>query len=1062
MEQTQNTFTSGLQMDTHPMQQGQDTLTDALNATFVTMNGNEIVLQNDMGNAKVQNAYLPKGYVPVGMKEYGGVIYVASYNPLTDRSQIGSFPSPQRRFFEKSEGGGACFNPGESFLNETELKTRSVLIPIKGDKVLRAGDKFILYFDGSGCDFKNYISNWENIDIVKDKVKSPKNNYFTLSVGILNSRNEFVDITKSLMRFDEKGKPISFKDSDSELYKFNKGYFIASTIDINNLPKDDAALAKLKNLDEFPLNTYSYKLVGPLYLKAEVNAPLDFDYSISGYPINNGTLLNYNDIEYVFMEQMFRYNDNIYYVWRNNNKEYCYTLTSDPGQNIDVYFKNDLNEIIQDGTGEIKTEQLSGYEMKISAKLTYNCPDGIDESANLGDSQYSSYYTGSIESDKLYFNINFKDINNQEQEIPQLDDKNQYTVSYDGENYNVTISKTYILPRDNSTNSILEYSVVPTFKFPTDCDGNYSYVEVSDLKRVGSIDLSKLASGKMEMTAWRFYNDLQNEKTAITFGFEAYPREGQEFKDLTFNFYRVLGTSDVVISSDTISGVEAVGSYKVDSEIGYNGLQDVVIDWNNLEELSGVKNSIEKQNLYQVIISWNSYYDGQITREYDYRWLLTTELFNNSYSQNSESFITDFCNPEKGTEESIYENLTTISPHLISSTPNIKETEKKEPLELGSLVVNSENLKQNDGKKFIVWGNQTLFDTKINFNISLTWNKDNYPSYIKVINSPNIFCENIKYDYNNKYNPFNNNDWILINNNSDPSLIIFGNNNKESIENNFYKNTFTVNYHDQVNTRDWLIANPKTLNTNFLKGRFETFHDYIERNSNETSEFKPQVAINVVNRNKGKGDTYHKIYVSQNKYVAGDTHHGLFFGPNAIEKFIGDGYCVGATYATNQSKAIEHRSNGDYEHSFLYGDIINQINGAFNKTLNKTYPFVLQGVSVTVSNLPNHVGRNLIWVKTMINNELTWSLYNIKDLSDKHVFKYSNNMTGKNHTQYHDYSSDLDKIAEYFPKSNEYIACFDRNGVNIDNTNLFKAESISKANERYKSDIIRTFNFVYK
>jgi len=49
-----------------------------------------------MGNRRVDHAFLPAGYEPVGIKEYGGVIYVASYNPITNRSQIGSFPSPER------------------------------------------------------------------------------------------------------------------------------------------------------------------------------------------------------------------------------------------------------------------------------------------------------------------------------------------------------------------------------------------------------------------------------------------------------------------------------------------------------------------------------------------------------------------------------------------------------------------------------------------------------------------------------------------------------------------------------------------------------------------------------------------------------------------------------------------------------------------------------------------------------------------------------------------------------------------------------------------------------
>jgi hypothetical protein len=96
MAETVNTFEQGLIMDIHPMMTPNNVLTNALNATMITFNGNEFMLQNDMGNGKVETAFLPAGYVPVGIKEYGGIIYVASYNPLINRSQIGSFPSPER------------------------------------------------------------------------------------------------------------------------------------------------------------------------------------------------------------------------------------------------------------------------------------------------------------------------------------------------------------------------------------------------------------------------------------------------------------------------------------------------------------------------------------------------------------------------------------------------------------------------------------------------------------------------------------------------------------------------------------------------------------------------------------------------------------------------------------------------------------------------------------------------------------------------------------------------------------------------------------------------------
>lgn len=93
-----NTFTKGMVMDFHPMLTPNNVLTNNLNGTLITFNGNEYVLQNDLGNGEVGTAKLPAGYVPVGMKEHGGIIYVASHNPITNKSQVGSFPSPQQLY----------------------------------------------------------------------------------------------------------------------------------------------------------------------------------------------------------------------------------------------------------------------------------------------------------------------------------------------------------------------------------------------------------------------------------------------------------------------------------------------------------------------------------------------------------------------------------------------------------------------------------------------------------------------------------------------------------------------------------------------------------------------------------------------------------------------------------------------------------------------------------------------------------------------------------------------------------------------------------------------------
>ncbi len=93
-----NTFTQGMVTDLTPLTTPNNVLTDCLNGTIITYAGNEFTLQNDMGNCKVDTAFLKPGFLPVGMTEYGGFVYIASHNPETGVDEVGSFPSPQRDF----------------------------------------------------------------------------------------------------------------------------------------------------------------------------------------------------------------------------------------------------------------------------------------------------------------------------------------------------------------------------------------------------------------------------------------------------------------------------------------------------------------------------------------------------------------------------------------------------------------------------------------------------------------------------------------------------------------------------------------------------------------------------------------------------------------------------------------------------------------------------------------------------------------------------------------------------------------------------------------------------
>ena len=76
-----NVWKDGLNKDLNPMNTPNTVLTDNLNGTFITYNGNELSLQNDMGN--VFTTHLSEGFYPIGLTEFGDIIYIVSINEST-------------------------------------------------------------------------------------------------------------------------------------------------------------------------------------------------------------------------------------------------------------------------------------------------------------------------------------------------------------------------------------------------------------------------------------------------------------------------------------------------------------------------------------------------------------------------------------------------------------------------------------------------------------------------------------------------------------------------------------------------------------------------------------------------------------------------------------------------------------------------------------------------------------------------------------------------------------------------------------------------------------------
>lgn len=276
MKQAQNTFEKGMALDFHPLTVQNSVMTDALNATLITKKGNEWILQNDMGNGRVESAYLPAGYIPVGMKEYGGIIYVASYNPLTGKSQLGSFPSPERNLDSDETKEPKVILDLQNFYEGETLSTLIYKLKLlDGDiKVLHSGDKFSIYFTTEDDTILELLSDYNQNGNVT------RNNTLTLSLAVLDSNNNLRDITKTLRRVDAEGNVITAEAT-------NNGYWMSKfpTTDTGDVDAERAHKA---------INVYNNKLYGELYIVARINTISYIESGVTAGINNDEITLNFD------------------------------------------------------------------------------------------------------------------------------------------------------------------------------------------------------------------------------------------------------------------------------------------------------------------------------------------------------------------------------------------------------------------------------------------------------------------------------------------------------------------------------------------------------------------------------------------------------------------------------------------------------------------------------------------------------------------------------------------------------------------------------------------------
>lgn len=581
--QTVNTFEDGIIMDLEPLKVPKSSLTNALNATLLTFNDNENSLQCDMGNGRVETAYLPSGYVPIGTTSLGGIIYIVSYNPIDKKCQIGSFPSPERNITSNELGESELSLYNELFVynnkdDENDIHNGDIIRTLyKGllcNFTLNPGDKFLV--QGS------HKQKAEGEDENKDEYEH---------ISYYDSRES--DITKKwltleLATLDSNGRLIYLKDLNKYDHPSNGRQYILK------VKEDDSTNTPTQNVDDYrniigaDYNIFNTKISGQLYLVAQLNVPDNFNvtYNIIDKVTYNGidyyvteiicTILpsDYTipiEIEEFQSKNQRPYNElNIdgYYVVKDNNKIKITKII--PANEITSI---QLTPILPFGrclwlrtTLYINASLINSGEMVSDTWVYYKNETSMDISFSL---DLYPYEGETIDEVKMVF-------------IPYTEFSTEYSMPEPENLYNNTSYYSYILPKQKAYSGIHNASIIFNNKF----EENSLYLVKILIKKTRGSSISYASINHWLYTSI-VYNDkylTYNEGTLDTSNFDylSFPLECEfkSDKDLQYEINTdktnipniALDTQDT-ISGEGISTVEGVISLraKLSLKNDYNG-----------------------------------------------------------------------------------------------------------------------------------------------------------------------------------------------------------------------------------------------------------------------------------------------------------------------------------------------------------------------------------------------------------------------------------------------------------------------------------------------------------
>lgn len=516
MKKVKNSWSEGLIMDFAPENTSPNSLTSALNATILTYNGNEMMLQNDMGNARIETAFLPEGYVPVGTCEYGDIIYVVSYNPLINKSQIGCFPSPERNI--SSEEIGQCNQTLSSsdFQEVRDGKLTGNLISssvkkIVYDRNLQPGDKYFIYQkvgeDGEEDSFKNFS------DYNGERLNSfPK--YLKAHVVSIQDDGKIELLDSSVKWYDKYFIPTIQQESekyDIDSYRdaLSSGYSIFSSKISGKL----ALLVELEKITGFncTYNVYpnddKYKVYWNISWSTDNN---DINPKYIVLTKSESTEQNipkaYPDEGYYYKEITSELNNSTYSNYQNTN------------------YNQSINKLAYN---IITTDKYGNSIMPIPTKRIIDCKKAIHAQQNNFPRE-NYYYLDAVTTSIGEINIAYKNAQGEILKPDYIHDDiiNNYFKS--------TVYKEFAdFDKGDKGDYIYNYEITPAMP--------YGLLEEYAIQ--GSIDFSKVGKDFIELHTWKYYNT--EDYATLTLGLDAYVSENKAIAGVDLKFYDAHGLSAV-------------------------------------------------------------------------------------------------------------------------------------------------------------------------------------------------------------------------------------------------------------------------------------------------------------------------------------------------------------------------------------------------------------------------------------------------------------------------------------------------------------------------------------